>query len=448
MSATTVFTCSNCDSQFPKWSGKCPECGQWGTLKEQVAPRSKTTAAKVPAGDIVALHDLADRPPARIPSGSTELDRVLGGGFVPGSMILLGGDPGIGKSTLALQTAHAVAAVQESVLYVSGEESAAQVAMRLKRIAPAGSQIDFLGETSLDTILATIQRAKPAVVVIDSVQTVTVADVPSEPGSVQQIRAAASLLLQAAKKQQFVCVLVGHVTKDGVMAGPRALEHLVDVVLYLEGDSLSSYRLLRAVKNRFGATNDTGVFMMNEQGLRDVAEPSRIFLADRHDGPGTVASIMLEGSRPFAVDVQALTSPTVFGNPRRTASGIDQTRLQLLLAVLTRRADLKKLGGQDVFVNLAGGLSVHERAIDAAVCLAIASSLGDQPVPPTTAAVGEVGLGGELRRVSDIDRRIKEIARLGFTDLFLPTQTVTKKPASLRLHPVKTIRELLAALKK
>lgn len=413
-----------------------------------VSKSTKKLSPGVAAGDVVALNDLADHPLGRLPTGSPELDRVLGGGLVPGSLILLGGDPGIGKSTLALQTAHQVAAVGAPVLYVSGEESAAQVAVRLRRVSPGGTKVDFIAETSLETVLATIQKRKPAVVVIDSVQTMSAAGVEGEPGSVQQVRAIAAILLQAAKKYDVACLLVGHVTKEGVMAGPRALEHLVDAVIYLEGDPLSSYRLLRAVKNRFGSTNDTGVFMMSDRGLRDVAEPSRVFLADRHDGPGTVASIVLEGTRPFAIDVQALTVPTTFGNPRRAAAGIDQTRLQLLLAVLSRRAGLKNIGNQDVFLNIVGGLTIRERAIDAAVCLAVASSIADVTVPSTTAVIGEVGLGGELRRVSDIDRRIKELARLGFTTIYYPKQTLAKHPATVTLKESTNIQAVLTVLKK
>jgi len=438
---TTIYTCSHCDAQFPKWSGKCLECGKWGTLKESRLGKVKS-ADHVPAGELVQLHDLTNEPLTRLTSGSAEFDRVLGGGFVPGSLVLLGGDPGIGKSTLALETAHHVAATDHKVLYVSGEESAAQVASRLKRIAPKGTGLDFLAATDLETVLATIKKHRPALLVIDSIQTVTVNQAEGEPGSIQQVRAVAAMLLQAAKQSEVACLMVGHVTKEGVMAGPRALEHLVDTVVYLEGDPLSSYRLLRAVKNRFGSTNDTGVFMMSEQGLRDVAEPSRVFLADRHDGPGTVATLVLEGSRPFAVDVQALTAPTAFGNPRRAALGVDLNRLQLLIAVLTRRAGLKSLAAQDVYVNIVGGLGVRERSIDAAVALAIASSVSDRPIPSTTAVIGEIGLGGEIRRVNDIERRVAELVRLGFKSIYLPKQTVTKKPSGVKLNDIASVTDL------
>lgn len=439
---TTVFTCTNCDSQFPKWAGRCAECGQWGTLVE--GARSNVTPKSEAHGlPTVALHELQIQPVARLTTGIGELDRVLGGGIVPGSLTLIGGDPGIGKSTLILQLAAKVAAVNKSVLYVSGEEAAAQIALRLRRLSVKSTAIDFLAATDIDQGIATAHHSKPAVMIVDSIQTMSTALAPGEAGSIQQVRAATVQLMALAKKSGPAVILVGHVTKDGAMAGPKALEHLVDVVLYMEGDPLSAYRILRCAKNRYGSANEIGVFDMHDDGLREVADPSRLFIGQRQTAPGAAVTAILEGSRPFAVEVQALTTPTVFGLPRRTASGLDINRLHVLLAVLARRGGLKQLGQQDVFVNVVGGLKIQERSADLAVCLAIASTLKDKPLPSSMAAIGEVGLGGEVRSVPQIDRRIKELVQLGFKKILVPPDTKIPKQISAQVITVATVAEAL-----
>ncbi len=440
--ATTVYRCSNCDGQFPKWSGRCSECGQWGTLVPDVATPAKA-GTTMPAGATVALHDVSRSAEiARRDTGWKELNRVLGGGLVTGSLILLGGDPGIGKSTLVLQTAEQLAARRTKVLYVSGEESTEQIAGRLRRLTDQPAAIDFLPATILETVLATIKKTKPELVIIDSIQTISSTDAIGEPGSVQQVRAVTARLMEVAKTTGVAIILVGHVTKDGLMAGPKALEHLVDVVLYLEGDPLSPYRLLRSVKNRFGSTNDVGVFDMQDRGLIEVVNPSQVFLAERQSAPGAVATVILEGSRPFAVEVQALVSPTVFGMPRRTASGIDINRLHVLAAVLGRRSGLK-LGSQDIFINVIGGLRIQERAADLAVSLAIASASSDIAIPTSVVALGEVGLGGELRQVPQLERRLQEAKQLGFTRAIVPASAKVKVPAGMTLDRCGSLNEAL-----
>ncbi len=397
----------------------------------------------MPAGATVALHDVSRSAEiARRDTGWKELNRVLGGGLVTGSLILLGGDPGIGKSTLVLQTAEQLAARRTKVLYVSGEESTEQIAGRLRRLTDQPAAIDFLPATILETVLATIKKTKPELVIIDSIQTISSTDAIGEPGSVQQVRAVTARLMEVAKTTGVAIILVGHVTKDGLMAGPKALEHLVDVVLYLEGDPLSPYRLLRSVKNRFGSTNDVGVFDMQDRGLIEVVNPSQVFLAERQSAPGAVATVILEGSRPFAVEVQALVSPTVFGMPRRTASGIDINRLHVLAAVLGRRSGLK-LGSQDIFINVIGGLRIQERAADLAVSLAIASASSDIAIPTSVVALGEVGLGGELRQVPQLERRLQEAKQLGFTRAIVPASAKVKVPAGMTLDRCGSLNEAL-----
>ncbi len=439
MKSTTLYTCTNCDAQYPKWQGRCTECGQWGTLLASVRTSARSGRAKT--GAVVDLGTVAETEVVRIATGIAELDRVLGGGIVPGSLILLGGDPGIGKSTLALQLAGKLAAAAP-VLYISGEESAEQVGLRLKRLQLNRRGLSFLGETDLDTVIATIDQHRPKLAIIDSIQTLAAEEVPSEAGSVPQVRTSTVRLLEIAKQARVALIIVGHVTKDGAMAGPKSLEHLVDTVLYLEGDRYHAFRILRAVKNRFGSTNEVGVFDMHEDGLREVANPSQVFLAERQGGPGSVVTCVIEGSRAFLVEVQALVNPTVFGMPRRTATGVDFNRLQLLLAVLTKRCGLR-LGTQDVFVNVVGGFRVSEPAADLAIALAIASAVTGKPVDKGLVAIGEIGLGGELRSVSHLPQRLKEMQQLGFTNVVLASQGPAASLPGLAGLRLKTVREAI-----
>ncbi len=421
------FVCQSCGTAVPRWEGQCRSCGEWNTLVETVVrdePRRRPVA--VPAGDApVPLAHAVDAPAAiRRPVGIGELDRVLGGGLVAGSVVLLGGEPGIGKSTLLLQVAAGVAEVASGVLYATGEESAAQVRLRAARLGlttgPAGERIRVVAETGVQRIVELARSERPGLLVVDSIQTVASDELDGPPGSVGQVREAALRLMELAKADGVPVVLVGHVTKDGTLAGPKTLEHLVDVVLSVEGDRTGGLRLVRATKNRYGSTEEVGVFEMADRGLIEVADPARAFLAD-HDAPapGSVVAPILEGSRPLLVEVQALVSPSGAPSPRRTASGIDHNRLSLLVAVLGRRAGIG-LSGHDVYANLAGGLTVSEPGLDLPLALALASSLRDRPLVEGTVAIGEVGLLGELRPVGGLDRRLREAARLGFTRAIVP----------------------------
>jgi DNA repair protein RadA/Sms len=371
--------------------------------------------------------------------GIDEIDRVLGGGLVPGSLILLGGDPGIGKSTLILQLALALSKNGE-VLYVSGEESGEQVKMRLQRLDGQSGDLKFLGETNVETVVATVDHDKPVLAIVDSVQTMYWTHIPGEAGSVNQVRATTVKLLEASKRNRTAIVIIGHVTKEGFVAGPKTLEHLVDTVLYLEGDQYHAFRVLRCVKNRFGPTNEVGVFEMQDRGLVEVKNPSAVFLAERHEGPGSCVTVIMEGSRPFVVEVQALVNQTVFGVPRRTASGVDFNRLQLLLAVLGKRVGLR-LATQDVFVNIVGGLKSSEPGADLAVCLAIASAALGKPVPKDLVAIGEVGLGGEVRTVSLIEQRLKEAGKLGFKNAVVAKSAPSGGARTLAFLVVQAVRE-------
>jgi len=436
-----VFVCSSCDSQFPKWQGRCSECGQWGTLTETgPAPVDRRKVDARP-GSSTALEEIQATNVRRLSTGLNEFDRVLGGGIVPGSLMLLGGDPGIGKSTLVLQMALACAKAGP-VLYVSGEESAEQVKMRLDRLDGKQARIRFLGETNVETIVATVDHERPALVIIDSIQTMYWPHLPAEAGSVTQVRAATVKFLEAAKRDAAAIVIIGHVTKEGMVAGPKTLEHLVDTVLYLEGDGTHPFRILRSVKNRFGSTNEVGVFDMQERGLVEVENPSAHFLAERQSGPGSCVAIVMEGSRPFLVEVQALVNPTVFGMPRRTASGIEYTRLHVLLAVLAKRAGLK-LATQDVFINVVGGFRVTEPGIDLAVCLAIASAVLNKPVGKDVAAVGEIGLSGEVRTVGRIDQRFKEAKKLGFKNLVMAKPSRRESVTGVDMLTVASLSEAI-----
>ncbi|MFT5696370.1 MAG: DNA repair protein RadA/Sms [Myxococcota bacterium] len=452
----TIYSCRECGAQHPQWLGRCNECGNWDSLDEEVvASAASRDAIPSQARDLLGMsgpgrHEtskirtLGEIEPGdvpRLPSGISELDRVLGGGFVPGSVVLLGGEPGVGKSTLALQLAAQIDAATKregggsrSVLYISGEESPEQIRLRSERLVEDGSGVAILAETRVESFADAWKELKPKVVIIDSVQTLQTSRVESSPGSVAQVRESASLLAATAKLHGTTLVLVGHVTKDGSLAGPRVLEHLVDVVLNFEGDRNHAFRLLRASKNRFGSTQEVGVFSMVETGLEAIENPSELFLAEHRDGaPGSCIIPLLEGSRPMLVEIQALVASATYGTPRRTTIGFDDGRVALILAVLDRRTPVE-LVSRDVYVNVAGGVRIGETAADLGLALAIASSALDIALPAGTAACGEIGLGGEVRRVSRLDLRVRELGRLGFKQLLVPPGTrkaIKKSPCTL-----------------
>ena len=441
----TVFACQECGGQQQKWLGRCPDCGAWNSLvEEQPAPPTAPAAANhryglASGGASAKLYsDIQTSDAPRMSSGIAEFDRVLGGGIVPGALVLLGGEPGIGKSTLLLQVAAHVARTVGPVLYSSGEESEHQIKLRGERLAVDRAPLYLLAETCLERILEEIERIKPALVVVDSIQTIFSARFQSAPGSIGQVREVATHLLFAAKGRNVPIVLVGHVTKDGNLAGPKALEHVVDTVLYFEGERHHAHRVVRAFKNRFGAASELGVFEMTSTGLREVPNPSQLFLAERSIGkPGSAVLCCIEGSRPILVEVQALVSSSTFGNARRMASGIDQQRLSLLLAVLEKRAGLHLLG-DDVYVNVAGGMSIDEPAADLGVVAAVASSVRNRPVGSSTAVFGEVGLGGEVRAITQPALRLREAVAHGFRTLHRPPRQrrypEVRAPCELRAH--------------
>ncbi len=421
----SVFACTECGSQQPRWHGRCPECGAWNSLVEEVPAPPSTAARELvdPTGSEIvkprALREIEGGDTPRISSGVPELDRVLGGGLVPGAVVLLAGEPGVGKSTLALQLA-AGAVTDRPILYVTGEESSEQVRLRADRLPAFPAELLVVPETRVEALAVPWRELDPGVVLVDSIQTLHTDRVESAPGSVAQVRESAALLSATAKKQGAALVLVGHVTKEGTIAGPRVLEHLVDVVLAFEGDRGHPFRLLRAAKNRFGSTQEVGVFTMDQTGLAGVDNPSDLFLAERRgDAPGSSVVPLVEGTRPMLVEIQALVAPAGYGTARRTGIGVDDGRLALLLAVLDRRTDVDVIG-QDVYVNVTGGVRIGEPAADLAVALALASSRLDIPLPADVAACGEVGLGGEVRRVARLDLRLREAARLGFRRVLVP----------------------------
>ena len=452
----TVYICSECEYVSPKWLGKCPKCSAWNSFVEdveQVAPSQSATPKRtsvIHAGESVATEFCELEAPTYIRSatGLSELDRVLGGGLVTGSAVLISGEPGIGKSTLLLQICDTLGK-ERRVLYVSGEESSGQLKLRAERLKVSGKNLYILTETNIENILNEAKRVKPDVIIADSVQTMYSDVISSSPGSVSNVKEVALAFIGKAKTEGISVILVGHVNKEGGIAGPKVLEHMVDAVLNFEGDKRQSYRIIRAQKNRFGSTNEIGVFEMTDTGLRQVVNPSEMLLSDRPtDVSGNCAVCTIEGSRPIVAEIQALVTQTAFPAPRRTSNGIDYNRTCLILAVLEKRLGLK-FSGSDVYLNVIGGLEIDEPASDLGIAMALISSLTDKKVPDALIAIGEVGLAGEIRGVSHVEQRVREAARLGFTDALLPTHNAQSCPLidGITVHPVKNIYDILKFLK-
>jgi DNA repair protein RadA/Sms len=445
----TKYVCQSCGYISPRWAGKCPNCDGWNTFAEEapapvkVARKSGNIPSKITPVKLGEVDSIADR---RIKTGIAEFDRVLGGGIVSGAVVLLGGDPGIGKSTLMMQVA--LKLKSSAVLYVTGEESLQQIKMRADRLSPGADSLLLLPETNMEIISEVIERQTPDLMVIDSIQTMYRPDLESAPGSVGQVRETTALLTRMAKAKNFPIFLVGHVTKEGMIAGPRVIEHMVDTVLQFEGERQYAYRVLRAAKNRFGSTNEIGIFEMHETGMQEVKNPSEMFLSQRtygSSGSSIVASI--EGTRPILIEVQALVTTTSYGLPQRTATGFDLRRLQMLLAVLEKRSGMN-LGNQDVFVNVAGGIRIEEPAADLGVAVSIVSSLRDIPVDTTAVAIGEVGLGGEIRTVSHCEKRIQEAAKLGFKRVVVPQNNMKnlKRVSGIEIVGVESVQKAIKLL--
>ncbi len=445
----TIFVCQECGFQSPRWAGRCPDCEQWNSLKEEVTVRRgaeihgkraiEEQATAVPINDVAVTRDV------RIETGLAEFDRVLGGGVVPGSIVLVGGDPGIGKTTLLLQVLTGLKTGDRPVLYASGEESVQQIKMRGDRLGILCPSLYVLAETSLEALFSVADTMQPTALVVDSIQTIYTDHVTSAPGTVSQVQEVACQLMRYAKQTGVPVFVIGHVTKEGMIAGPRLLEHIVDTVLYFEGDKSHAYRILRAVKNRFGASNEIGVFEMNESGLREVANPSELFLAGRPaESAGSVVVSSLEGSRPILVELQALVTSTGYAIPKRMANGAEVNRVALLLAVLEKRLGLH-LSGHDVYFNVVGGLRIDEPAIDVGIIAAIISSFRDRVLDGQTCWIGEVGLGGEIRPVSQVDLRIREVVKLGFRRCVLPQGNITERLShpGIALHGVQVVDEVL-----
>jgi len=453
MRSKTVFFCTQCGHETPKWQGRCPGCGEWNTMAEQPAAKAPSGASAVRRGSRsgaaspVSITEIETGDEPRFLTGMGELDRVLGGGMVKGALTLIAGEPGIGKSTLVLQICSTLCRSLK-VLYVSGEESRRQIKMRAQRLGVQPESLLILAETGLEAILETARAETPDILIVDSIQTVYHSELSAAPGNVAQVKECAMALMQLAKGEGITVLVIGHVNKDGGIAGPKVLEHMVDCVLYFEGDSHASYRLLRAAKNRFGSTNEIGVFEMGQLGLTEVPNPSEMFLSGRPLGtPGTCVACIMEGSRPVLAEVQALVTPTSFGNPRRMAEGIDYNRAMLLLAVLEKRSGLF-MGNCDAYINVVGGFRFDEPAADLPTVLAIASSVKDKPVPDNIAAFGEVGLTGELRSVTAASQRLAEIKRLGFTRCVMPAQKMDSlwQPDGLEIIRAAGLRQALAAV--
>jgi DNA repair protein RadA/Sms len=454
--AKTIYRCSYCGAEHPRWAGRCDVCGEWNSLVEEVVTRGGATekrkagaagrGASAAAATTARLGDVQGAEDRRWKTGLNEFDFVLGGGIVPGSMVLIGGEPGIGKSTLLLQVAARLQGNGQNVLYVSGEESPLQVKLRADRLGDGASDVQLLAETQLETILATGAALEPSCMFVDSIQTIFTSDLEGAPGNVGQVRECAARLMRFAKDSGTAVFVVGHVTKGGGIAGPKTLEHIVDTVLYFEGEGSLDQRVLRATKNRFGGVDEIGVFQMTAKGLEAVANPSELFLGERRGASGTAVTSLLEGTRPLLVEIQALAAKAGFGTPQRVSTGYDGRRLALLLAVLDKRAGLG-FSLLDVFVNVVGGLRVQEPAGDLAVAAALASSVYDRPIPPNVVLLGEVGLAGEIRAVSQAERRLGEAERMGFTTAYLAERSVPRRDrGELRAKPVATISDLFAQL--
>lgn len=440
------YICSNCGYETLRWIGKCPECESWNSFTEEVVETSSRKAniskSKFSYSKIV---DVTANEEDRVKTGIIEFDRVLGGGIMPGSVILLGGDPGIGKSTIAMQAA---ANIKEKVLYVTGEESEKQIKLRSTRLKVKSESFFIQAETELSNILGAIKEINPSVVIVDSIQTTYRSELENSPGTITQIRECAALLMEEAKKNHYSVIIIGHVTKEGMIAGPKILEHMVDTVLQFEGEANHSFRILRAQKNRFGSTNEIGVFEMFEDGLREVTNPSELFLSEREkQTPGSVVTSSIEGSRPILLEVQALVTPSNFGYPQRVSNGFDQKRLSILLAVLEKRANVR-VSAHNVFVNVAGGIRVIEPAADLAVCVSIASSFLEKVIDNQTILIGEVGLGGEIRSVGHIDKRIAEAKKLGFKTAIIPIGNLksTKQDNSIKIIAVENVKDTVEKL--
>lgn len=453
MKAKTLFFCSQCGNETPKWQGRCPACGEWNTIVEQPALPKSSGTKRASSGirstltRTQRLSEIKTTEELRFLTGMSELDRVLGGGAVKGSLVLIGGAPGIGKSTLMLQICDELCK-KCTVLYASGEESPRQIKLRSERLGVTGETLYLLSETDLENIIESVHQVKPDILIVDSIQTMSVSNSDTTPGSISQVKQCTTALMNLAKSEDITVFVIGHINKEGSIAGPKVLEHMVDCVLYFEGDQHMAFRILRAAKNRFGATNEIGVFEMLDEGLREIPNPSEMLLATRPEHtPGNCVTCIMEGNRPVLAEIQALVTPSVYSNPRRTSNGVDVNRAILLLAVLEKRGGLL-LGSCDAYINVIGGLYVDEPAADLATVLALASSFRDRPLPYDLAAVGEIGLTGELRSVNAINQRLSEIHRLGFHKVIVPHGTIGKaaKIDGLQLIPVKNIREALAAI--
>ncbi|MBW2370684.1 MAG: DNA repair protein RadA [Deltaproteobacteria bacterium] len=446
----THFACQACGYRAPKWMGKCPDCGQWETFIEERVSAGNSDKYRRPGESNKPVPIDTDMPERemRIYTGIGEFDRALGGGLVPGSMVLIGGDPGIGKSTLMLQALHGLASGGVKALYVSGEESVRQLMLRSRRLETVSDKLWVVSETNVETILSLSETEKPGVIVVDSIQTMYTPDLSATPGTVSQVRDSAMRLMSLAKNTHVPVILVGHVTKDGAIAGPRLLEHMVDTVLYFEGDRNHVFRILRAVKNRFGSTNEIGVFEMKEKGLAEVDNPSAVFISERPEhAPGSVVTASMEGTRPILVELQALASSTSFGTPRRTILGLDANRVALLAAVMEKKLGMH-LMGHDIFVNVAGGVKIHEPAVDMGVVAAIASSFMDRSVRNGAAVLGEVGLTGEVRAISHAETRVSEIKKMGFTSCLLPAGNLKRMADvdGIRLRGIQTVEDAIEIL--